>query len=88
MMNCMLCDNDRFRDHLAYGDRVTTDIVSDKVGLGMLGLLFTGISVEADEKADDEFVLTAYSETTMSNSCHTVKIPIKYCPFCGKELGN
>lgn len=88
MKECILCDSSKIKDHIAYGDKVVADIVSDKTSLGMLGALWTGICIEADEQADTEYSLIAYSAGSNFYECHKVKTPIKYCPFCGRELGD
>lgn len=83
IMNCRLCGSDEMIKHSCYRTaQICTISNPDKVNLGILGDMEKFVNIKMND--DGYFINTEVriGKDHMSN----IDIPIKYCPFCGREL--
>lgn len=59
-------------------------LFDEKVCIGTLGDLITGLVVIPETKSLDFGIQVAYDN--VSHEVFAKNVPIKYCPMCGREL--
>lgn len=84
---CRLCRSEEFKNHVVDNVYEELRLKEGELDLGAFGELNLEMNIVMSSDEDDEYFLEAGVYLNNDIDCsEIIKIPMKYCPFCGREL--